>query len=69
MSERYCPHCRSRAPRVSCKKCNREMCQGCISAGNLGPTCGLCKDREDGYRSWQAAGKPSAFDDWYDQNA
>lgn len=66
MYQHYCPHCRSYAPRAYCKKCNREMCSECISLGNLGPTCGLCKHREDGYRSWQMAGSPGTFDDWYE---
>jgi hypothetical protein len=67
-TSRYCPHCRSTAARAHCVKCNREMCKNCISLGNLGDTCGLCKDREDGYRDWQAVGSPGDFDDWYDAN-
>lgn len=64
-----CPHCRSTAQHVACAKCSRDMCEDCISLGELGPTCGLCKDREDGYKRWLAAGSPGSFDEWYDKNA
>lgn len=45
------------------------MCEDCISFGDAGPVCGLCKDREDGYHRWQAMGQPGEFDEWYDVNA
>lgn len=41
-----CPHCGSRAKRVCCRKCLREMCEDCISLlPSVGDVCGLCYDR------------------------
>lgn len=40
-----CPHCFSSAPRVFCAKCNRDMCDDCISSGPRGErVCGSCCD-------------------------
>ena len=64
-----CPHCRSMAAHVACVKCNRDMCEDCISFGEVGKVCGICKDRKDGRRRWLRAGSPGDFDDWYDDNA
>jgi len=42
-----CPHCYSKASRVNCTTCGREMCQDCISDDpEVGPVCGLCYDRK-----------------------
>lgn len=42
-----CPHCGARAVPTSCKKCDREMCDQCISDDpEVGPVCGLCYDRK-----------------------
>jgi hypothetical protein len=42
---RRCPHCHGRAKAARCSKCNREMCQECIShTPSMGQVCGLCKD-------------------------
>jgi hypothetical protein len=69
MDSRQCPHCHSRAKSAHCTTCMRVMCEDCISFGDAGPVCGLCKDREDGYHRWQAVGQPGEFDEWYDINA
>lgn len=41
-----CPHCHSDAPLVDCATCTRTMCEDCISYGDAGKVCGLCRDRE-----------------------
>jgi hypothetical protein len=67
-----CPHCYSFAAYVACVTCNRDMCEDCISYGEAGKVCGLCRDREGGYRRWQAYrsnGGTLDFDEWYDKNA
>ena len=38
-----CGHCGARAKQVQCRKCTRQMCDECISDGQL---CGLCADSE-----------------------
>jgi hypothetical protein len=66
---RRCPHCHGRAGRVHCVTCNREMCEDCVSYGEAGPACGLCRDREEAssrYALYKAGGGLLAFDDWYD---
>ena len=68
-----CPHCDSRDLPVDCVTCNREMCEGCISYGEAGKVCGLCKDREDAvqrYKRYVAVVKinPLPFDEWYDKH-
>lgn len=65
----HCPHCHSRAARAKCAICNREMCEDCISYGDMGPMCGLCKDREDAWKRYEASGSTLPFDEWYDTNA
>lgn len=71
-TKRQCDNCGCRS-NVSCVTCNRSMCEGCISYGNAGKVCGLCKDREDGrkrYDRLQAGGSNlDDFDEWYDANA
>lgn len=71
--DRHCPHCRSSAERKHCAKCNRRMCADCISIGELGDECGLCVDREQGYRRWEKLKAENKtildFDEWYDRNA
>lgn len=68
-----CPHCHSRATIVHCVTCNREMCEDCISYGDEGKVCGLCKDREDSQKRYdrlpQKVRDSISYDDWYDQNA
>jgi hypothetical protein len=69
MAKRSCPHCRTWAARADCVKCAREMCEDCIGQGELGPTCGLCRDREDGEARWRRSGSPLPFDEWYEAHA
>ncbi len=68
-----CPHCHTRSTSVSCVTCNREMCEECVSIGDVGKVCGLCKDRETALKRYERKcleGKPMpTFDDWYDENA
>jgi hypothetical protein len=45
------------------------MCEDCISFGDAGKMCGLCKDREDGYKRYLKSGSKMPFDEWYDKNA
>jgi hypothetical protein len=40
-----CPHCRSKAAPVACVRCNRPMCEDCISFHAIGKVCGLCVDQ------------------------
>ncbi len=49
-----CPHCHEIAASVACVKCNRDMCEHCLSFHwAFGKVCGLCfdeinaKERED----------------------
>lgn len=69
---RRCPHCMSKASKVYCIVCNREMCDDCISIDNRGGVCGLCYDREEGRKRWEylkAQGLTTLdFDEWYDGN-
>ena len=68
-----CPHCQSSAARAACVTCNRDMCEDCISFGDAGKVCGLCRDREVGHWRWAhatAIGQTTLpFDEWYDINA
>lgn len=66
--EKRCDNCGDKST-LACAKCNRNICEGCYHCGNLGKSCGLCVDRESGYRRWQKAGAPGDFDEWYDGNA
>lgn len=56
-----------------CARCNRELSEGSTHCGDLGDSCGLCVDRENGYRKWQQLKEQSKtildFDEWYDRNA
>ncbi len=71
--DRRCEHCRSRALHVACVTCQRSMCEDCISFGNAGKVCGLCKDREEGWARYNHLLSQNRtlppFDDWYDVNA
>lgn len=41
-----CPHCHKRDRPATCRVCEREMCEDCISHHpSVGPVCGLCLDR------------------------
>lgn len=73
-----CPHCRARSYAVACVTCNRDMCEDCISFGDAGKVCGLCKDREDGRKRYdrlcvglnqEQVERLPDFDEWYDVNA
>lgn len=70
---RRCGHCYSREMHVAFAVTDREMCEDCISYGDAGKMCGLCKDREDGLKRWQRLADKGAttlpFDEWYDVNA
>jgi hypothetical protein len=67
---RRCPHCCGRAAAVACVSCGGEMCEDCVSYGDAGKVCGLCRDREEAasmYADYVAGGGTLAFDDWYDR--
>jgi hypothetical protein len=62
-----CEHCHATyVGRVHCVKCNRQMCTKCISSGELGPTCGLCLDREEAWSTWSESNPKVDFEEWYD---
>jgi hypothetical protein len=68
---RRCPHCLSLEPYVACQKCNRDMCEECISIWpSYGKVCGLCYDRMEGRGRFDrlASPSPADFDEWYDKN-
>jgi hypothetical protein len=65
---RDCPHCYAVAIPAYCGSCNREMCEECISYGDAGKVCGLCRDREEGRKRWEASGSLMEFEEWYDKN-
>lgn len=67
-TRRRCGHCHGSAPAVACATCNRAMCADCVSYGDAGKVCGLCRDREVGRARWAASGSPLDFDEWYDQH-
>jgi hypothetical protein len=73
-NRKRCPHCSSRETLVDCVSCNREMCEGCISFGDVGKVCGLCYDREqvkkryEKYADTYQGSPPLKFDEWYDIN-
>lgn len=68
MTRLRCPHCWSNGIPAYCVTCNREMCEECISYGDAGQVCGLCRSREEGYKRWQESAFEGEFDEWYDSN-
>lgn len=73
MARFQCGHCFATSGKPqACTKCNREMCSECISDHpDVGPVCGLCKDRLDAQGRYQEycrwANEPLPFDEWYDR--
>jgi hypothetical protein len=41
----HCPHCHAASTPVSCVRCQRQMCEDCISYHSAGKVCGLCFDQ------------------------
>ncbi len=59
---------------VVCATCNRNICKECTYYGDAGKLCGLCYNKEVGYKRYRLwlSTRPRpvlSFNDWYYVNA